>query len=371
LRAPQRLLNLSCHLKKRVLNLPSLPAPGRGNYICNLIDREKDNMSQDIITAEEFSERINWPLDRKIQETQERVDLWVQYWGKDASVNFSGGLDSTVLLHIVRTHPRIDGQEVPAYFADTGTEYPDIRRFVKSTPNIEWVRPKMKFHEVLRKYGYPVVSKKVAQYIKEVQRAKTPGIVRLRLTGWRKNKTHSPMSRIPQKWQFLTGAPFSVSDMCCSKLKKNPLKTMGTPMLGVRAAEAKNREKTYLQTGCNALDLRSPRSWPMAFWTDADVREYIDINSIEYCSLYDMGYQRTGCFPCAFGVHLDPWPNRFQLMEKTHPRLWNMCMDRYGFQAVFEFMNEWLPKNQQISYQWKDYADHEPENTEQQLELFA
>ncbi len=327
-------------------------------------------MGSNIITDEEFKKRLAWPLDRKINETMERIDLWVQYWGKDACVSYSGGLDSTVLLDIVRSHPRINGAAIPAFFADTGTEYPDIRRFVKATPGITWVRPKMKFHEVIKKYGYPVVSKQMAQYIGQVQRAKTPQVVRLRLTGWTARKKYSPMSKISQKWQFLTGAPFQVSDKCCALLKKHPLKKMGVPMIGVRAAEPKNREKTYLMSGCNAFDNKTPRSWPMAFWTDADVKEYIKIRKIEYCSIYDLGYKRTGCFPCAFGLHLEPWPNRYQLMEKTHPRLWNLCMDRYGFQAVFEFMNEWLPKKQQLSYKWRDYEGQKSGPVETQKLLF-
>ncbi|BCS87362.1 phosphoadenosine phosphosulfate reductase family protein [Pseudodesulfovibrio sediminis] len=325
-------------------------------------------MTQDVITAHEYAERIAWPLERKIKESWERIAAWVSYWGKEASLSFSGGWDSTVLLHLARTCPHIDGHALPVYFADTGTEYPDIRKFVKSTPGVTWVRPKMKFHEVIGKYGYPVVSKRVAQYVGEVQRANTAQIVRLRTTGWRENGTHSPMSTIPQKWQFLIGAPFKVSDKCCDKIKKAAMKGTGHALVGVRAAEAKNREKVYLQYGCNAFDIDRPRSWPMAFWTDEDVREYTAVHNLEYCPIYDLGYHRTGCFPCAFGVHLEPWPNRFQLMQKTHPRLWNLCMDRYGFQMVFEFMNEWLPAKQQISFHWSDYTAREARK-HQQAEL--
>ena len=316
-------------------------------------------MSKDEISAQEFAKRLAWPLDRKVEETWRRIEAWVEYWGSTASIAFSGGWDSTCLVRLARTCPYIDGKSLPVYFSDTGTEYPEIRSFVKSVPGVTWVRPKMKFHEVIRKYGYPIVSKRIAQYVSEVQKAKTPQIVRLRLTGWRKNGTHSPMSAISRKWQFLVGAPFKVSDRCCYKIKKAASKGTGMPLVGVRAAEAKNREITYLKHGCNAYELDSPRSWPMAFWTDEDVREYIMSNDLEYCSLYDMGYTRTGCFPCAFGVHLEPWPNRFQLMQKTHPRLWNLCMDRYGLQGVFEFMNEWLPKKEQISFHWSDYAARE------------
>lgn len=327
-------------------------------------------MSKNIISDEEFARRGAWPLDRKVKESWERIAAWVDYWGKDASMSFSGGLDSRVLRHLVRTCPHIDGKAVPQYFADTGTEYPEIRKFVKRFPDVIWLRPKMKFHEVIKRYGYPVVSKRVAQYVGEVQNAKSAQIVRLRLSGWKKDGRHSSMSEIPNKWRFLVGAPFKVSDRCCYKVKKCAMKQVGKSLVGVRAAEAKNREITYLQTGCNAFELSKPRSWPMAFWTDEDVREYIAVHNLDYCSLYDMGYHRTGCFPCAFGVHLEPWPNRFQLMEKTHPRLWNLCMDRYGLQRVFEFMNEWLPTKERISFEWKDYARKKQEEAPKQGSMF-
>jgi len=310
----------------------------------------KNALSQDIL-----DERLAWSLDRKIQETWERIAEWVTAWGQETSVSFSGGLDSTALLDLVRTNPLVDGRLIPAYFADTGTEFPEIRRFVKSVSGITWVVPEKRFHHVVKEYGYPVVSKKMSQYIGEVQKAKTSQIVRLRLTGWRKNGTHSPISMIAHKWHFLVGAPFKISDKCCHCLKKVPLKKMGIPMVGVRAAEGSNRASTYIRTGCNAFDQKCPRSWPIAFWTDSDIKEYIAARKLPYSEIYNMGYTRTGCFPCPIGVHLEPWPNRFQMMEKTHPRLWDLSMDRFGLQRVFEWMNEHLAASQRISFRYRDY----------------
>lgn len=310
----------------------------------------------DIISPQEFTERVEWPLDRKIRETQERIAIWCERWGRHASMNVSGGLDSTVLRHIARNHPEIDGRSIPQFFSDTGAEYPEIRKFVRSLKGVTWVRPKMKFHEVLKRYGYPVVSKRISQYVGEVKRAKSAQTVRLRLLGIKEDGSISPMSRISRKWQFLVGAPFKISEHCCNVIKKAPLNGCGHPLLGMRALECKNREKTYLQYGCNAFDIEAPRSWPLAFWTDGDIREYIAAYKLDYCELYDMGYHRTGCFPCAFGVHLEPWPNKFQLMQKTHPKLWNLCMDRYGLQRVFEYMNQHLKAKERISFEWNDYV---------------
>ena len=91
--------------------------------------------------------------------TQERIRGWVNEFGEDGVyVSFSGGKDSTVLLHIVRNmYPN-----VKAVFVDTGLEYPEIREFVKSFENVYWLRPKMNFRQVIEKYGYPFISKEVS-----------------------------------------------------------------------------------------------------------------------------------------------------------------------------------------------------------------
>ena len=83
------------------------------------------------------------------------ITEWYKHWEEKVYVAFSGGKDSTVLLHLVRSiYP-----EVPAVFSDTGLEYPEIKAFVRSVENVVWLRPKMSFKEVIEKYGYPVVSK--------------------------------------------------------------------------------------------------------------------------------------------------------------------------------------------------------------------
>lgn len=62
--------------------------------------------------------------------------------------------------------------DVPAVFADTGLEYPEIREFVKGYDNVVWVKPKTTFSEVLTKYGYPIVSKNIACRVGEVRKSK-------------------------------------------------------------------------------------------------------------------------------------------------------------------------------------------------------
>lgn len=110
----------------------------------------------------ELAQMQSLPLDAKIGMTEYRIREWVEYYGEDGvSVSFSGGKDSTVLLHILRKiYPN-----VKAIFFDTGLEYPEIRLFVKGYENVDWIRPKMNFREVITKYGYPFISKEVSDCV--------------------------------------------------------------------------------------------------------------------------------------------------------------------------------------------------------------
>ena len=70
-----------------------------------------------------------------------------------------------------------------------------------------------------------------------------------------------------------------------------------------------------------------------------DVWNYIKLNKLHYCSIYDTGIERTGCMFCMFGVHLEAQPNRFQLMKQTHPQLYKYCIDNLGIGKVLDFID--------------------------------
>ena len=102
------------------------------------------------------------PLDIKILMTRERIRAWIDEYGEEGVyVSFSGGKDSTVLLDLVRNY--CGYKNVPAVFIDTGLEYPEIREFVKTFDNVEWIKPRMNFRKVIEKYGYPFISKEVSE----------------------------------------------------------------------------------------------------------------------------------------------------------------------------------------------------------------
>ena len=118
------------------------------------------------MTQEELSMLQSLPLSIKIEKTKLRIKEWYEYWNGQVYVSFSGGKDSTVLLDIARhMYPDIE-----AVFSDTGLEYPEIKEFVKTFENVTIVRPKYSFKEILTKYGYPIISKEVANVVANARR---------------------------------------------------------------------------------------------------------------------------------------------------------------------------------------------------------
>ena len=113
-------------------------------------------------TIQDLYQLQGLPLDLKVRMTKDRIRQWINAYGENGVyVSFSGGKDSTVLLHLVREmYPN-----VKAVFVDTGLEYPEIRQFVKSCENVDWLKPKMTFKQVLQKYGYPFFGKEIASTI--------------------------------------------------------------------------------------------------------------------------------------------------------------------------------------------------------------
>lgn len=111
-------------------------------------------------TISDLRQRQALPLNAKVLMSQNRIREWYQHFDGDVCVSFSGGKDSTVLAYLV--HDIYPG--VPLVFSDTGLEFPEIRQFARKMGAV-FVRPQMRFDEVISTYGYPLISKAIASSI--------------------------------------------------------------------------------------------------------------------------------------------------------------------------------------------------------------
>lgn len=334
--------------------------------------------NQDLVTMQ------NWSLERKIQVAQTRILEWYQHYNGQVYISFSGGKDSTVLADLAARICKTHNYKLILWFSNTGLEYPEIVRHVKSFSTeleskyeipVELIvdTPKdrrgkrITFKQVVLTYGYPIISKEVSKAVKDARSAIRKGranesLSYNQLNGTALNpQTGEKSSYNKHKWKFLLDAPFKISHWCCQVMKKNPAhkfetKTGLKPIIGTMATESALRKRTWLKEGCNSFDSNNPASKPLSFWTEQDVLEYISTYSIPIASVYGdvcineegkyytSGCQRTGCIFCAFGCHMEEEPNRFQQLKQTHPKLWKYCMKSIeegglGMKEVLEFIN--------------------------------
>lgn len=327
-----------------------------------------DNIFKEL-ALEELRQKQQMPLKEKIEYAKLKIIEFVEKVGgpEKAFVSFSGGKDSTVLLHLVRSiYPNVRG-----VFFNTGLEYPEIVQFVHTINNIEIIKPKKRVNEVWRDYGVPVASKEISGYIYDIRNSTD----RMR----EKRLNYRCSYSLSKKWIHLSDekfTPYPISNKCCQYFKKdlssNYAKAHGAyPIIGTMAGESRLRINSWLKHSCNMFDGKTIQSRPLSVWTENDIWEYIEKYNIEICVLYHQGRTRTGCFLCPFGAHLEDketGTNRFEKLKESHPNQYK-ALEKLGIKRALldmgvpirnddEYMARLAIRQQEIA-QWYEMVERD------------
>ncbi len=225
------------------------------------------------------------------------------------------------------------------------------------------LKPEKSKLEVIREYGFPVLSKEIAGKIDLLQRPseKNATVRHAIITGetgeYGGNRQDTRM-KLSQCWMELFAgyenanegvnykiAPFKVSDKCCYWLKELPCDKYARendsfPYLGLMASEGGRRQKSLMMHGCNYYGVSTTRSAPFAIFDRQDVLRlaldlhvpvpeiYGTIERDDSGKLYTTRAQRTGCSMCGFGIHMEKRPHRFDRLREDNPKEWEFWMYR-------------------------------------------
>lgn len=319
-----------------------------------------------------FRQKQSLPYEAKVVHAQIRAQEFYDKLDGHCHVSV-GGLDSITLLLFLRSI----GIDVPAISVSV-LEDKSIQRVHKELGVIQ-LKPLKSKVEVLREFGYPVLSKEIANKIALLQNPteKNTTVRHAIITGetgayggYRKGTR----MKLAQKWIDRFGgadpegaalgykeAPFKVSDRCCYYLKERPCdkwakEHQSAPYLGLMASEGGRRQKALMINGCNYYSKGATRSAPFAIFDRQDLLQlaldlnvpvpaiYGEIVRDKEGQLHTTGAQRTGCTMCGFGIQLEKRPHRFDMLRKTSPDEWHFWMYEMGWGEVLDY----------IGVKWKD-----------------
>lgn len=268
-----------------------------------------------------------------------------EYGEENFYISFSGGKDSTVLSALIDM--ALPDNKIPRVFANTGIEYRLITEFVERErerdERIVIIEPSMPIKPMLEKEGYPFKSKRHSEYLALYQKHKT--------TDGYKSLQHylhisndgvnwSTFKSCPKclKYQFTEDFKLNISDMCCVKLKEEPLanwqKDHNKPygILGIMRDEGGRRTSAE----CVVFLRKKLKNFqPLAQVTKAWEEWFIISYNIKISEIYGEPYNfsRTGCKGCPFNPKLqqalDVLEKYFPAERKQCEAIWKPVYDEY------------------------------------------
>lgn len=266
-----------------------------------------------------------------------------KYGEENFYLSFSGGKDSTVLHHLLDL--ALPGNKIPRVYINTGIEYADIVAFVKELAEHDdrfvIVTPKVPIKPMLEKYGYPFKSKEHSLRIYQFNKGLNSNYIKKYINGYDVNGKKSSFV-CPKKllYQFEESGKYNYSNLCCQKLKKEPIhkwekeNNKNITITGMRAEEGGNRARL----GCIITDSKTgkvKKFHPLIKVDDEWENEFIEHENIKLCKLYyePFNFKRTGCKGCPFALTLqDQLEKMAELLPNERKQcevIWKPVYDEY------------------------------------------
>lgn len=281
-------------------------------------------------------------LEDRIQKIRQVIG---KYGEENFYISFSGGKDSTVLSALFDI--AIPGNSIPRVFTNTGIEYRMIVDFVenmkKDDERVVIIEPSISIKPMLETEGYPFKSKRHSDYLALYQKHKTTeGLMSLQhylhISDDGVNWTSFKSCPKCLKYQFTEEFQIKISDMCCVRMKEEPLSkwqkehNRSYGILGIMKEEGGRRTSAV----CLAFKGKKLKSFqPLAMVTKQWEEWFIKQYEIKICDIYKPPYnfERTGCKGCPFNPRLQ---EALDILEKYFPAerkqceiIWKPVYDEY------------------------------------------
>lgn len=298
----------------------------------------------------DLRQRQGLPLEMKIQKSIRTIEQFYDMYDGDVYIS-KGGVDSNIVEWLAKQS--IYGDKIECVCVASVEPTENIKHNFELGNTL--LKTDISKKKTLVEWGYPLISKQVAMSISRYTRTKHDWVKERRLNGYMGRNGKMIMDgSIPKKYQELIYAPFELSERCCDKTKKRPLKqyekvSKKYPITGEMADESRLRQNEYLKHGCIMHTKKRPKCTPIGFWTAQDIMECVYRYNIKIPVIYGQviklddgtfkysGEQRTGCLICGFGIMFDT--ERFERLKDM----------KFGIYKDMMRGGEWIRKD---LYRW-------------------
>lgn len=241
-------------------------------------------------------------LDGKIALANQVIKTLLEATDRVA-VAFSGGRDSLVALHLtLQVYPII-----PVMFVNTSIEFPETLSYVRQLAeawrlNLFEVKPQVNFWRLTEEQGIPVAGRGNTTFMRDLSQR----------------------------------AGVKLSNSCCRRMKETPARQFYREhriegvVTGLRVSESLMRKMNFADYGAlrYSTTYGTLVSWPLYAWTDRDISDYIALHGLPVNPLYEMGYNRVGCWACLQDMFYKD--SRLFTLQKQHPNLYEAVKRKFG-----------------------------------------